>query len=170
MLISPRTPQLENWKSRTCADIDPLRRSTRLIPGILRKTAQLVFTGLNYSPSAPPIWMVTDGCSTGVSGLLSQGEDWKTAKIAVFYFTKLSPPQQNYPAHEIEMLAGVETMLRHTDILQGVKFKWLTDHKGLIHLLNQKNLSSCQARWLEKISSFDFTCFRGCTRMTHLEL
>ena len=54
------------------------------------------------------------------------------------------------------MLAGVETMLRHCDILQGVKFKWFTNHKGLIHLINQKNLSGCQARWLEKISEFDF--------------
>lgn len=47
-------------------------------------------------------------------------------------------------------------MLRHRDILQGVKFRWLTDHKGLTHLLNQKNLSGRQARWIEKISSFDF--------------
>jgi hypothetical protein len=31
-----------------------------------------------------------------------------------------------------------------------------TDHKGLIYLLNQKNVSGCQARWLEKISSFIF--------------
>ena len=69
---------------------------------------------------------------------------------------KLNPAQQNYPVHEIEMLAGVETMLRHADILQGANFKWLTDHKGLIHLLHQKNLSSRQARWLEKISSFSF--------------
>jgi hypothetical protein len=30
------------------------------------------------------------------------------------------------------------------------------DHKGLIYLLNQKNLSGRQARWLEKISSFNF--------------
>ena len=111
---------------------------------------------LNYSSEAPPIWMVTDGCSTGISGLVSQGQDWKTAKIAAFYSAKLNPAQQNYPVHEIEMLAGIETMLRHADILQGVKFKWLTDHKGLIHLLNQKNLSGRQARWLEKISSFTF--------------
>ena len=47
-------------------------------------------------------------------------------------------------------------MLRHIDILQGVQFKWLTDHKGLIYLLNQKNLSGRQAWWLEKISSFTF--------------
>lgn len=47
-------------------------------------------------------------------------------------------------------------MLQHEDILQGVKFQWLTDHKGLIYLLNQKNLSGCQARWLEKIGTFMF--------------
>ena len=111
---------------------------------------------LIYTEGAPTIWMVTDGCATGISGLVSQGNDWKTAKIAAFYSAKLNPAQQNYPVHEIEMLAGIETMLRHADILQGAKFKWLTDHKGLTYLLNQKNLSGRQARWLEKISSFTF--------------
>ena len=111
---------------------------------------------LTYGVNAPPIWMITDGCSTGVSGLVSQGKDWKTAKVAAFYSAKLNPAQQNYPVHEIEMMAGVETMLRHSDILQGTKFKWLTDHKGLTYLLNQKNLSGRQARWLEKVSTFDF--------------
>jgi Integrase zinc binding domain/RNase H-like domain found in reverse transcriptase len=53
-------------------------------------------------------------------------------------------------------MAGIETMLWHADILQGVRFRWVTDHKGLTHLLNQKNLSGRQAHWLEKISSFDF--------------
>lgn len=111
---------------------------------------------LDYSEGAPPVWMITDGCSTGISGLVSQGKDWKTAKIAAFYSAKLNSAQQNYPTHEIEMFAGVETMLRHVDILHGVQFKWLTDHRGLIYLLNQKNLSGQQARWLEKISSFTF--------------
>ena len=112
---------------------------------------------LDYSPGAPPIWMVTDGCATGISGVVSQGPDWKTARIAAFYSAKLNSAQQNYPVHEIEMLAGIETMLRYQDILQGTPFQWLTDHKGLTHLLNQKNLSGRQARWLEKISSFTFT-------------
>jgi len=111
---------------------------------------------LNYDKSALPVWMVTDGCATGVAGLVSQGADWRTAKIAAFYLAKLNSAQQNYPVHEIEMLAGIETMLRHRDILQGAKFKWITDHKGLIHLLRQKNLSGRQARWCEKIGEFDF--------------
>lgn len=111
---------------------------------------------IDYSPNAPQIWMTTDGSSTGISGLISQGVEWKNAKVAAFYSAKLNPAQQNYPVHEIEMLAGIETMLRHADILQGVKFKWMTDHKGLLHLLNQKNLSGRQARWIEKISCFQF--------------
>jgi len=68
---------------------------------------------LNYPKDAPQIWMVTDGCSTGVAGLVSQGSDWRDAKIAAFYSTKLNSAQQNYPVHEIEMLAGIETMLHN---------------------------------------------------------
>ncbi len=111
---------------------------------------------LCYAEGTPPIWMITDGCSTGVSGLVAQGAEWKTAHIAAFYSAKLNPAQQNYATHEVELLAGLETMLRHCDLLQGAKFKWVTDHKGLTYFLNQKNLSGRQARWLEKISSFNF--------------
>ena len=123
---------------------------------LVHKTREHRRRPLDYSKNTAPIWMVTDRCATGVSGVVSQGQDWKTAAIAAFYSAKLKSAQQNYPVHEIEMLAGVETMLRHADILHGARFKWLTDHKGLTHLLNQKNLSGRQARWLEKISTFDF--------------
>jgi hypothetical protein len=103
-----------------------------------------------------PIFLITDGCATGIAGIVSQGQDWQSAKVAAFFSAKLNSAQQNYPVHEIEMLAGVETMLRHRNILQGVKFKWITDHKGLMHLLTQKDLSGRQAHWVEKISSFAF--------------
>ena len=99
---------------------------------------------------------MTDSCATGIAGLISQGDEWKIASITAFYSAKLNSAQRNYPVHEIEMLTSVETMLRYKDILQGVHFKWITDHKGLIHLLNQKNLSGCQAQWMEKITSFVF--------------
>jgi len=54
------------------------------------------------------------------------------------------------------MLAGVQSMLCHCGILQGTCFQWITDHKGLIHLLHQKDLSGWQACWIEKISEFNF--------------
>lgn len=100
---------------------------------------------LDYSAGALPIWLVTDGSVSGVSGVVSQGADWKTAKVAAFFSAKLSPAQANHPIHEIEMLAGVEAMRRHRDILLGCSFTWATDHKGLTHLLKQKNLSARQA-------------------------
>jgi hypothetical protein len=111
---------------------------------------------LVYGPDVPTIYMMTDACLGGIGGVIAQGVDWRTAKVATFYSAKLNPAQRNYPVHKQEMLAGVETMLRHRDILQGAKFVWLTDHKGLVHLLNQRNLSGRQARWMEKIGEFDF--------------
>jgi hypothetical protein len=111
---------------------------------------------LKYGPGTNPIYMVTDGCATGVSGLVSQEKDWRRAAVAAFYSMKLNSAQQNYAVHKIEMFADVETMLRHWDILQGTQFKWITDHKGLIHLMNQKDLTGRQARWIDKISEFDF--------------
>lgn len=111
---------------------------------------------LDYSKSAPPIWLVTDGSIGGIAGVVIQGKNWKDGRVAAFFSAKLTSAQANYPVHEIEMLAGVEAMLRHRDILLGCPFTWITDHKGLTHLLKQKNLSGRQVRWLEKISEFDF--------------
>lgn len=71
---------------------------------------------LDYSPDAATINVVTDASSTGLAGVVSQGEDWKNSKVAAFFSAKLNPAQQNYPVHEQEMFAGVETMRRHRDI------------------------------------------------------
>ena len=112
---------------------------------------------LDYGPECDPIWVMTDACGNGIGGVVAQGRDWKTAKVAVLYSAKMSSAQRNYPVHEQELMAGVETMLRHRDILQGVRFTWVTDHKGLTYILDQRDLSGRQARWMERLSAFDFT-------------
>ena len=48
---------------------------------------------LDYAPNCEPIWMMTDACTNGVSGVIAQGPDWKTAKVAAFYSAKLSTAQ-----------------------------------------------------------------------------
>jgi hypothetical protein len=111
---------------------------------------------LDYSEWAPPIWLMTDTSGWGIAAVVAQGTDWKLAKVAALYSAKLNPAQQNYAVHEQEMLSRVEGMLHHRDILQGARFTWLTDHKGLIHLLNQKDLTGQQACWMEKLREFDF--------------
>ena len=111
---------------------------------------------MDYGPGADPIWVMTDACGNGIDGVVAQGKDWRTAKVAAFYSAKMSPAQRNYPIHEQELLAGVGTMLRHREILQGTHFTWVTDHRNLEYVLTQRNLSGRQARWMEKLSSFDF--------------
>jgi len=111
---------------------------------------------LEYGNDHDPIWVMTDACGNGIGGIIAQGQEWKSARVAALYLAKMSSVQQNYSVHEQELLAGVETMLRHWDILQGIPFTWVTDHKSLTHILDQKGLSGHQAHWLEKLCKFDF--------------
>lgn len=111
---------------------------------------------LTFRPGSPPVNVVTDASYTGIAGVISQGDDWRTANVVAFFSAKLNPAQQNYPVHEQEMLAGLETMLRYQYLLQGVPFTWYTDHKSLTHLLTQAELRGRRARWAEQLADFDF--------------
>ena len=111
---------------------------------------------LDYSKGAPPIWVTTDGCLTGGGGYVSQGIDPDNAKVVGFWSGKWGSAQQNYPVHELELLALVETLKRFRGILHGTSFTVRTDHKGLTHLRNQKELSHRQHRWLDILKEFDF--------------
>ena len=111
---------------------------------------------LDYSKDAPPIWVTTDGCMTGGGGYVSQGIDPKDAKVVGFWSGKWSSAQQNYPVHELELLALVETLKRFRGILHGTRFTVRTDHKALIYLKKQRDLSPRQHRWLDVLNEFDF--------------
>lgn len=100
---------------------------------------------LDYGPDCDPIWIMTDVCGNRIGGVVAQGHDWKGVKVVAFYSTKMSPAQRNYPVHTQEWMVGIETMLRHQDILQGIRFALVTDHKSLAHILDQKGLSGHQA-------------------------
>jgi len=68
---------------------------------------------------------MTDACANSVADVIAQGVQWRAASVAAFFSAKMTT-QQNYPVHGQEMLTGVEGMLRYRDILQGVRFTWLT--------------------------------------------
>jgi hypothetical protein len=44
---------------------------------------------LDYAEGTSPVWMITDGSATGISGVVSQGNDWKSADVSAFYSAKL---------------------------------------------------------------------------------
>jgi len=111
---------------------------------------------IDYSPNAPPVNVNPDACLTGAGSTVSQGEDLKTAKIIAFWSGKFNDAQRNYPVHERELLAIVETLKRFRHLLLGIRFRVFTDHKPLEYLLTQKNLSSRQQRWIDILNDFDF--------------
>ena len=70
---------------------------------------------------------------------------------------KFSAAQQNYRTHEHETIAILEALIKWEDKLLGQKFVVVTDHKSLEYFKTQLHLSSCQTRWWEYISCFNFT-------------
>ena len=111
---------------------------------------------LDYSKGADPIYVTTDGCLTGGGGYVSQGKDPETASVVAFWSGKWNAAQQNYPVHEQELLALIETLKRFRGVLHGTKFVVRTDHKGLEYFMKQRNLSPRQHRWLDVLSEFQF--------------
>ncbi len=126
------------------------------VKDIVEKWRDLRRVPLSYETGAQKVNLTCGASLTGGSGVLSQGDDLATANIIMFWSGKFSSAQQNYPAHELELLAIVESLKRFRHLLHGIKFRIFTDHKGLEWLTTQKKWSPRQARWLEAISEFDF--------------
>jgi hypothetical protein len=72
-----------------------------------------------------------DASLSGCAGHVSQGEDVNTAKVIAFWSAKFSHAQQNYPVHDRELLAIVESLKRFQYILIGVRSRIFTNHKPL---------------------------------------
>ncbi|KAJ3486050.1 hypothetical protein NLI96_g4519 [Meripilus lineatus] len=92
----------------------------------------------------------------GASGYISQGDDLKTAKVVTFWSGKFNSAQQNYPVHEQELLAIVESLKRFRPLLHSARFRICTDHKGLEFIKTQKHLSPRQHRWVDVLNEFDY--------------
>lgn len=75
----------------------------------------------------------------------------------------MTPAECNYPVHEQELLAVVNTLQKWKFLLLGLKINVMTDHHSLTHLLTYQNISRRQARWLETLSQFnlDFKYLKG---------
>ena len=101
------------------------------------------------------ILVTTDASQYAVGGVLEQKFDNETHPVAYFSRT-LNAAEQNYAAHERELLGIVEALHYWRAYIHGRKFQVFTDHYPLRYLETQDHLSQRQVRWLETIVSFDF--------------
>lgn len=94
--------------------------------------------------------LYTDASQVGVGGVLEQD-----GHPICFESRKLNPAEQNYPIHELELLAVVHCLRAFRHYLEGCKqFRLFTDHQSIKYIFTQKDLSRRQARWLGDLATF----------------
>ena len=105
--------------------------------------------------AALPIYVTTDASQYAIGAVLEQEEQNKRKPVA-FASRTLNESEQNYAAHERELLAIVDAVKWWRAYLHGNSFTIHTDHYPLRYLETQDNLSQRQVRWLERLVSFEF--------------
>ena len=105
--------------------------------------------------SSLPTFVTTDASQYAIGAVLEQEEN-KLRRPVAFASRTLNNAEQNYAAHERELLAIVDTLKWWRVYLHGIFFTVHTDHYPLRYLETQDHLSPRQVRWLERLVSFDF--------------
>jgi hypothetical protein len=101
---------------------------------------------IGHSADADPIWVMTDSSSVGVGSVLLQGPKWETAHPVAYHSQQFIPAEVNYPTHEQELLAIIDTLAVWCNELMGLPFIIHSDHHTFGSFMMQKNLSRWQAQ------------------------
>ena len=102
--------------------------------------------------------VATDASDKAIGGVLEQlFSDTGLWHPVAFESRKLIPAELNYPVHEKELLGIVHCLKTWRHCLEGQgHFKVFSDHLSLRYFHTQRDLSRRQARWAERLSSYDF--------------
>jgi len=101
--------------------------------------------------------METDSNNQAISGILSQYHIVNGAKQlhpTEYHAKTLDATQCNWPIHDKELFAIVDSFRKWRDWLVGVSVNVYTDHQGLQYFNTKQNLNSRQASWYLKMSEF----------------
>nr|GEX32896.1 putative reverse transcriptase domain-containing protein [Tanacetum cinerariifolium] len=87
----------------------------------------------------------------------SKCEFWipKREKVIAYASRQLKVHEHNYTTHDLELGSVVFALKIERNYLYGTKCTMFTDHKSLQHILDQKELSMRQRRWLELLTDYD---------------
>nr|GFA46666.1 putative reverse transcriptase domain-containing protein [Tanacetum cinerariifolium] len=87
--------------------------------------------------------------------LLKQKLLMQREKVISYASRQLKIHEKNYTTHDLELGAVMFALKIWRHYLYGTKCTVFTDHKSLQHILDQKELSMRQHRWLELLSDYD---------------
>jgi hypothetical protein len=123
---------------------------------------QALKTALTTTPilSAPdfsqPFIVHTDASSTATGAVLMQGTG-ATERVIAYHSAKLSPTHLRYPAHDLELLAVVQSLKLWRHYLLHRPFTVVCDNWAVRHFHTHPNLSNRQVHWLETLAEYNFT-------------
>lgn len=95
--------------------------------------------------------VIVDACGQGVGGILQQEHH----PIA-YESRQLWIHENNYPTHDLELLAVIHALKKWQHYLLGHTFELVTDHKSLKWIFTQLELNMRQRRWVEFLQEFSF--------------
>jgi hypothetical protein len=136
------------------------------VPFIWTNTEQQAFDTLKHAlVTAPvmctprpdlPFTVTTDASDLAVGAVLSQ-DDGKGERPVAYTSSTLSAAQRKYATYDKEMFAILEAIRVWRPYLAGKPFTIVTDHAPLKYLQSQTTLSPRQARWVDRLSEYQFT-------------
>ena len=81
----------------------------------------------------------------------------QSGRVVAYGFCQLKNHEQNYPTHDMELVAVVFALKFWHHYLYGEEFKVYSDHKSLKYIFIQWDLNMRQRRWMEFLEDYDFT-------------
>ena len=105
---------------------------------------------LTQPTSGKEYTLYSDASGIGLRCVLKQND-----KVVAYASRQLKSHEQNYPTHDLELVAVVFALQIRRHYLYGEKCRIYTDHKSLKYLLTRKELNLRQRRWLELFKDYD---------------
>ena len=143
VIASPLTKLLSKrvkfeWKDKCQNNFEQLKEMLVEAPVLTQPTSEKEYT------------LYSHASGIGLGCVLMQD-----GKVVAYAFRQLKPHEQNYPTHELELVAVVFALKIRQHCLYGEKCRIYTDHKSLKYLLTKKELNLRQWRWLELFNDYD---------------
>ena len=93
-----------------------------------------------------------DASSAGMGCVLMQ-----SGRVVAYGSRQLKNHEQNYPTHDLELVAVVFALNIWRHYLYGKEFEVYSDHKSLEYIFKQRDLNMRQLKWMEFLEDYDFT-------------
>ena len=96
--------------------------------------------------------MYCDASNDGLGCVLMQ-----SGRVVAYGSKQLKNHKQNYPTHDLELVAIVFALNIWRHYLYGEHFEVFSDHKSWKYIFAQRDLNMRQRRWMEYLGDYDFT-------------